>query len=90
MSQTTLDDVFIHFASEQSEDIGIGHAHRPHPQAEDPEATGGAASTSDGDKLPDIVPPGNGSRKLTTIGGIIRYTKLQKDIDENEIAQSEP
>ena len=88
MSQTTLDDVFIHFASEQSEDIGVDHAHRPHLQTEDPEATR-AAATSDNDKLPDIVPAGNGNRKLTTTGGIIRYTKLRVDIDDDDIVESD-
>ena len=83
MSQTTLDDVFIHFASEQSEDVGVDHAHRPHPQAEDIE-TGVPASDSN-DRLPDIVPPGNGSRKLSTTGGIIRYTKLEEDDDIDEL-----
>ena len=89
MSQTTLDDVFIHFASEQSEDIGVDHTHRSHPQAEDPEATRVAATSDTSDKLPDVVPPGNGSRKLTTIGGIIRYTKLREDIGDNDIAESD-
>ena len=77
MSQTTLDDVFIHFASEQREDIGVDHSHRPHPPTEDLET---GVPAGDSDHLPDIVPPGNGSRKLTT-GGIIRYTKLKEDID---------
>ena len=79
MSQTTLDDVFIHFASEQSEDIGVDHAHRPHPSADNLEI--GVPASDSGDQLPDIVPPGNGSRKLSTTGGIIRYTKLREDID---------
>ena len=79
MSQTTLDDVFIHFASEQSEDIGLDHAHRPHPSSDSLEI--GVPPSDSSDHLPDIVPPGNGSRKLSTTGGIIRYTKLREDID---------
>lgn len=78
VSQTTLDDVFIHFASEQSEDIHMDHTHWSHPPRED--VDGGAVS-GEGDHLPDIVPPGNGSRKLTSTGGIIKYTKLQEDLD---------
>lgn len=80
MSQTTLDDVFIHFASEQSEDIGVDHTRRPHPPAEDIET--GVPAGDSSDRLPDIVPPGNGSRKLSTTGGIIRYTKLKEDDDD--------
>ena len=79
VSQTTLDDVFIHFASEQREDIGVNRAHKPHPSADNPEM--GVSAGSSSDHLPDIVPPGNGSRKLSTTGGIIRYTKLREDID---------
>ena len=79
VSQTTLDDVFIHFASEQSEDIGADHTHRSHPSADNLEI--GVLAGGNGDQLPDIVPPGNGSRKLSTTGGIIRYTKLREDID---------
>ena len=81
MSQTTLDDVFIHFASEQREDINVDHAHKPHPSADNLEI--GVPASSSSDHLPDIVPPGNGSRKLSTTGGIIRYTKLREDIDDD-------
>ena len=78
VSQTTLDDVFIHFASQQSEDI-LDHTHRPHPPAADLES---GVANSDVDRLPDIVPPGNGSRKLTSsTGGIIKYTKLQDSVE---------
>ena len=87
MSQTTLDDVFIHFASEQSEDIVMDHTLRPHPPKEDPE---NGVAVADGDHLPDIVPPGNGSRKLSTTGGIIQYTKLRKDIDGESDSDHEP
>ena len=88
MSQTTLDDVFIHFASEQSEDVGE-HAHRPHPPAEDLESTG-VAVKGGRDHLPDIVPPGNGSRKFTSpIGGIIRYTKLRENAADEDDDDSE-
>ena len=44
VSQTTLDDVFIHFANEQSEEVGLMGQTRP--------------SAEDIDALPDIIPLG--------------------------------
>ena len=51
LSQTTLDDVFIHFANDQSEEAGltIASSGGRQPAPESPEATPLAT-------LPDIVP----------------------------------
>ena len=47
VSQTTLDDVFIHFANEQSEEAGLGNG--THPLVNN-------GSTEAGTTLPDLVP----------------------------------
>ncbi len=58
MSQTTLDDVFIHFANEQSEEVGIMRGAAPTDANEQSEEgiMRGAAPTDE--ILPDLVPLG--------------------------------
>lgn len=48
LSQTTLDDVFIHFANEQNEEVGLQHIRASNQHQASP-------STGRNLQLPDIV-----------------------------------
>ena len=74
MSQTTLDDVFIHFANQQSDELG------PCEGVGSDDATPTSVQV-----LPDIVPDSNGGRRSKSENGPnYKYSALL-DEDVNEL-----
>lgn len=72
MSQTTLDDVFIHFANQQSDEADVREG-----------AGSDKATPTTTHVLPDIVPNGHRGQRSCEDGLSYKYSTLQQEeLDE--------